>query len=65
INNRPDILIIGTGRYGLMKVAQEVIEYCKNNQIEAIIDNTDNVIKRFNEHSDSEKRIVAALHLTC
>ncbi|MBC8525696.1 MAG: hypothetical protein H8D22_02320 [Candidatus Cloacimonetes bacterium] len=65
VSEKPDILFIGTGKFGLMKVAKEVIEYCKNNQIEIIIDKTENIVRKFNKHLDSKKRIVAALHLTC
>ncbi len=65
IKDKPDKLLIGTGKFGLMKVKKEVIDYCKDNQIELIINDTTTVIKKFNEKSDSEKRIIAALHLTC
>ena len=65
IDDKPDILLVGTGKFGLMKVSDKVIEYCKNNQIELIIDDTSTIVRRFNELSNSEKRIIAALHLTC
>ena len=65
IDNKPDILIIGTGRYGLMKVEKEVINYCKNNKIKLIIENTSNAVKKFNGLSKSYNKIIAALHLTC
>ncbi|MCK4339129.1 MAG: hypothetical protein KAW87_03975 [Candidatus Cloacimonetes bacterium] len=65
IDNKPDVLIIGTGRYGLMKVEKEVINYCKNNKIKLIIENTSNAIKKFNNLSQSNNKVIAALHLTC
>jgi len=65
IDNKPDILIIGTGKLGLMKVKKEVIDYCKNHKIKLIIENTSEATKEFNSLSQSNNKIIAALHLTC
>lgn len=64
---KPDILIIGTGYSGLMNVSDEVIEEIKSRGIELIIETTIDAVKIFNEKIKKlkDKKIVAALHLTC
>jgi hypothetical protein len=61
---KPEVLIIGTGSLGVMKVPDVVITFIKDHNIELIIDKTDTACKIFNKLSLS-KKLVAALHLTC
>ena len=65
LNVKPDIIIIGTGKYGTMKISNEVKNELDSRGIEAICANTDEACKRHNEMSDSSKKVVTALHLTC
>lgn len=62
IREKPDLLIIGTGAYGVMKVKEETKEILKQNNIEFISVKTKEACKMFNENSG---KVVAALHLTC
>ncbi len=64
IEAEPKLLIIGTGKYGLMKVKSEVKKFCKQKGITLFIDRTDNAVQKYNESTDKEK-LVAAFHLTC
>ena len=60
----PDIIIFGTGSYGLMKIDEEAKnEFAKRN-IELIIENTGQAVQTYNNLS-KDKNIIAALHLTC
>ncbi|RLG37477.1 hypothetical protein DRN79_03115 [Methanosarcinales archaeon] len=61
---KPEILIVGTGKYGYMKIADETREYAAEKGVEIIAERTDEACRIFNELS-SMKRVVAALHLTC
>jgi hypothetical protein len=61
---KPEVLIIGTGANGLMKIDEGVIKKAKELGIELIIENTYFAVKKFNEMSKIKKTI-AALHLTC
>jgi hypothetical protein len=65
INKKPDILIIGTGFYGLMKVSEDLIKYIKSAGIEqVIIKKTRDAGEEYNKLYKN-KNIIAAFHLTC
>ena len=61
--DNPEILIIGTGQYGVVKIREEVFKAAKKRGIELVIDKTPVAIKRFNEIKG--KRIAGAFHTTC
>ena len=61
---KPEVLIIGTGAYGIMKVPINTKDYIESNGIELIVCNTRRACDIYNDLKD-EKNIVAALHLTC
>ncbi|MDD3627339.1 MAG: MTH938/NDUFAF3 family protein [bacterium] len=60
----PEILIIGTGAYGVLTVEKETIDFLNNKGIEFKILKTGAAVDYYNQHSE-EKLIFAALHLTC
>ncbi len=64
LDERPEVLIIGTGAYGVMDVAKEVVDVCNKRGIELHIQITAEAVKTYNKIAES-KRTVAALHLTC
>jgi len=64
VRDKPEVLIVGTGYSGLMKVPAETREYIKSKGIELIAQRTAEACKTFNRLVDS-KKVVAALHLTC
>ncbi|MHC1627392.1 MAG: Mth938-like domain-containing protein [Candidatus Nezhaarchaeales archaeon] len=63
-NEEFESLIIGTGYYGIVKVLDEVEEWAKRRGVELIALPTREACKLYNEKS-KEKKVVAALHLTC
>jgi len=60
----PEVLVVGTGVSGLMKVLPKVEEMALARGIELIVDTTDNACDIYNQLSRS-RRSVAAFHLTC
>lgn len=63
IKFNPQILIIGTGKYGKMKVPKKVINEFEKYDTSVEVYKTDKAIKIYNKkHS---KDVVCALHLTC
>jgi len=64
IRDNPEVLIVGTGHSGLMKIPAETREYIKSKGIELIAQRTAEACKTFNRLVKS-KKVVAALHLTC
>jgi len=64
IKYKPDVLIIGTGMYGLMNIENTLIQELNKYGIRNIIvEKTKEACEIYNNESCSKK--VAALHLTC
>jgi hypothetical protein len=64
LSQPPQILIIGTGTSGLMRVPQKTISQLESYQIQIIIQKTDKACQTYNELS-KDHHVFAALHLTC
>jgi len=64
MSGNPDVLIVGTGESGLMKVLPEVEQDANARGIKLIVETTDKACETYNEVCHSQ-RAVAALHLTC
>jgi hypothetical protein len=64
IKYEPEILIVGTGKPGLMEVPDETKRFVQSKGIELIVDNTENACKTYNKLKE-KKKIIATLHLTC
>ena len=64
LNYQPDVLIIGTGLYGLMKIDKNLIEILKDFNIKrVIVEKTKKACLYYN--NETLPRKVAALHLSC
>jgi hypothetical protein len=59
-----DVIIFGTGAYGLMKIKKKVIGHFADRNIKLIIEETGKAVNTYNETSEN-KKVIAALHLTC
>lgn len=64
IATQPNDIIIGTGALGAMKVPKETIAYLESKGISVHIEKTGKAVELFNI-LQKEKKVVAALHLTC
>jgi hypothetical protein len=61
----PDLLIIGQGAQGLMKVTDEALACLSEAGIKTICMPTARAVAIFNERSSQGDNVAAALHLTC
>jgi hypothetical protein len=61
---RPDILIIGTGKFGMMAVPEETIAFAAAKNIETRVLNTGRAVDLYNSLQGT-RSVIAALHLTC
>jgi hypothetical protein len=61
----PEVLVIGTGYSGLVKVVPEVEDVVKAKGIKLIVQPTSEAYKTFNEFLKAGKVVVGAFHLTC
>ncbi len=60
----PEVLVIGTGFYGIVKVEEEVKSRARSQGIELIIEKTKKAVQGFNEFAP-KKKTIGAFHLTC
>lgn len=64
IKQKPEILIVGTGEPGLMKVPPYTAEYIKSKGIRLIVEKTRRAWRTYNDLSKSAQ-VIGAFHLTC
>ena len=64
IAKNPEVLVIGTGKSGLMKVLPEVRQAVGAHGIKLIEETTDKACHTYNQLCHSQ-RVIAALHITC
>ncbi len=60
----PEAVVVGTGKYGIMKILTETEDFLKGNGIAIYVQSTDEAVTRFNEMT-AKKRTVGFFHLTC
>lgn len=61
---KPDLLIVGTGAHGVMSVPESTVAFLNAQHIEVIIEKTARAVELYNRQPQ-DKKVVAALHLTC
>jgi len=64
VEERPEIIILGTGAYGIAEVREEAKKYIKDKGIDLYIKNSHEAKEDYNNLS-REKKVVALFHLTC
>jgi len=64
LSRKPEILIIGTGYNGVMKVPKSLIQQLEERGITIIVAKSKDAVKKFNELTP-KKQVAIALHLTC
>jgi hypothetical protein len=64
LKEQPEVLVVGTGFYGIVNVEEEVRSEFQSQGIELIIAKTEEAVQSFNKFA-SEKKTVGAFHLTC
>ncbi len=65
VQAKPDILIVGTGNVGTMEVPRQTLKYLRSQGIDVRVARTGKAVEIFNHLDKEQKRVVAALHLTC
>ncbi len=64
LDENPEILLVGTGASGLMRVLPEVEQAAEARNIQLIVQPTGEACDIYNQLSRAQ-RVVAGLHLTC
>jgi len=65
VKKRPEIIIIGTGQFGIVRVPSESEKLAKEQNIEVAKARTPQAIGIFNEAMKQGKRVSAIIHVTC
>lgn len=61
----PDVLVVGQGAHGCMKVTAEALACLKQAGIEPVCMPTGRAVEAYNERVERGENVAAALHLTC
>ena len=62
---KPNQLVVGTGKFGIMKVGREVKRYCEANDIALYAEPTEKATKMYNRLLLTDDKVLGAFHLTC
>jgi len=65
LNARPEVLVVGRGKLGAMKIPQATLDAVEEAGIQGVHARTPEAIEVFNQMSSTGKNVVGAFHLTC
>lgn len=72
VEQKPEVIIVGTGESGAAEVAEDAQSFIKEKGIELVIDKTGEATKTFNiikeeseEEEGEQKKVIGLFHLTC
>ena len=58
-------LVVGTGKFGILQVVDEVKRFCESNNIRLYAEPTAKAVKMYNRLALSDPGVLGAFHLTC
>jgi hypothetical protein len=65
IDAAPDVVVLGTGAYGLVRVKDDLVEAFQDAGTRVVSARTGEAVERLNQLLDQNQDVAAALHLTC
>jgi len=65
IKNNPEVIVIGTGDSGFLRVSDEVRMLCKQKNVELVEAISKKAIEKFNENIKRGKGVIGFIHVTC
>lgn len=65
LERSPDVIIVGTGSFGRLAIAQEVIDALSKREIELVASKTTSAVEAYTKRAKAGERVAACLHLTC
>ncbi len=60
-----EVLIIGSGDYGVMHVSEDLISNFKKRGIKVFVLKTEKATQKFNKFLEQKKKVAGTFHLTC
>ena len=61
----PDVVVLGTGYFGRVKVLDETLTALAEAGSEIVVEKTGGAVECFNRSAEEGRDVAAALHLTC
>jgi hypothetical protein len=61
----PEIIVIGTGQEGVVRIAPEVNQIAENKKVKMFAEKTAKAVDLFNAFADQKKKVVGIFHVTC
>ena len=65
LSGEPEIVIIASGRDGVLKVAEDFKKACEENKIKLRIFKSQKAVKEYNRLTGKGKKVNALIHTTC
>ncbi|HUW85023.1 MAG TPA: MTH938/NDUFAF3 family protein [Phycisphaerae bacterium] len=61
----PQVLVVGQGAYGCMRVPPATVAWLREAGIEVVCGKTPQAVEAYDERCKGSRKVAAALHLTC
>lgn len=65
VERGPEIIVLGTGAYGICEITKECEKFVKENNIQLIFQETGEAVKTFNSLLKENRKVIGLFHLTC
>ena len=65
LDEEVEVVVLGTGYYGLVTVDPEVVEWFRKRGVEVIVKPSREAVEIYNELVRAGKKVMLAIHLTC
>ncbi len=65
LKSEPEIVVIGKGEEGVLKVSEEVLRWAKAKKVDLYFENTGKAADIFNAFANQGKKVVGIFHVTC
>jgi hypothetical protein len=65
LKSKPDIIVAGTGIYGLMRIEKQIKPALASQGIDLVVARTPSAVCEFNRFKQTTKSVAGCFHLTC
>lgn len=65
LDENPEVIIIGRGQSGMLKIGKDTAELLSEKKVKLVDPPTPEAIEEFNKLKNQGKRVAAVIHITC
>lgn len=65
LDEDPEILIVGLGQSGMLKIDKDTVELLYSKNVKLMDSPTPKAIEKFNKFKNQGKKLAAVIHITC